>query len=76
VSFFGFGGTSSQTDPLLVGTTPAANGGPTPTFALQSASPAIDAGSDSGVPNGVTTDQRGPGFPRISGAHVDIVPSG
>ena len=40
----------------------ADNGGPTETHALLPESPAIDAGSN---PNNLTTDQRGPGFPRI-----------
>jgi hypothetical protein len=50
------------------------NGGPTPTMALLPGSPAIDAGDDSvlGSPLFLTTDQRGPGFPRKSGLHVDI----
>jgi hypothetical protein len=50
------------------------NGGPTATLALLPGSPAIDAGDDSvlGPPLSLTTDQRGPGFPRKSGAHVDI----
>jgi hypothetical protein len=50
------------------------NGGPTPTMALLPGSPAIDAGDDSvlGAPLFLTTDQRGPGFPRRFGAHVDI----
>jgi predicted outer membrane repeat protein len=50
------------------------NGGTTPTMALLPGSPAIDAGDDSvvGAPLGLTTDQRGPGFPRKVGAHVDI----
>lgn len=42
-------------------------GGPTPTMSLLPGSPAIDAGDDSAAP---ATDQRG--FPRISGAHVDL----
>src|SRR5262245_50113698 len=37
------------------------NGGQTPTHALMSSSPAIDAGTNF---TGVTTDQRGTGFPR------------
>jgi hypothetical protein len=41
------------------------NGGPTPTLGLLTGSPAIDAGANSAVPVGLTTDQRGPGFPRI-----------
>jgi len=50
------------------------NGGPTQTFALLAGSPAIDAGDDSvlGPPLSLATDQRGPGFPRKSGLHVDI----
>jgi spore coat protein CotF len=50
------------------------NGGPTFTMALLAGSPALDAGSDSvlGTPLFLMTDQRGTGFPRKSGAHVDI----
>jgi predicted outer membrane repeat protein len=50
------------------------NGGPTQTFALLPDSPAIDAGKDSVLrrPLKLTTDQRGPRFPRKSGEHVDI----
>jgi hypothetical protein len=57
------------------------NGGPTFTRALLNGSPAIDAGDDCvteithcGDPDlpQLTTDQRGTGFPRKSGAHVDI----
>jgi predicted outer membrane repeat protein len=50
------------------------SGGPTPTMALIAGSPAIDAGDDSvlGSPLFLTTDQRGAGFPRKLGAHVDI----
>jgi predicted outer membrane repeat protein len=50
----------------------AANGGPTKTMALLTGSPAIDAGSNSLVPAGVTTDQRGTGFARIVDGTVDI----
>ena len=52
----------------------ASNGGPTFTQALLAGSPAIDAGDDSvlGNPFNLTTDQRGVGFPRKVGAHVDI----
>jgi hypothetical protein len=46
-------------------------GGPTWTFAPQGGSPAIDAGDDS-VTNSFATDQRGTGFARRVGAHVDI----
>jgi len=38
------------------------NGGPTPTHALLAGSSALDAGDNTG--SGVTTDQRGAGFPR------------
>jgi hypothetical protein len=46
------------------------NGGPTPTMALLSGSPAIDAGD----PNftGPAYDQRGPGFARVVNGRVDI----
>ncbi len=54
------------------------NGGPTETIKLVAGSPAIDAGSNAliaidpttGQP--LATDQRGPGFPRISNGRVDI----
>src|SRR5271157_3382689 len=56
-------------DPLLA---PLGNyGGPTQTMALLPGSPAIDAGSNA-LPAGVTTDQRGPGYPRIVNGTVDI----
>jgi hypothetical protein len=43
-------------------------------MALLPGSPAVDAGDDSvlGAPLFLTTDQRGPGFPRKFGSHVDI----
>jgi hypothetical protein len=44
-------------------------GGPTPTMPPLPGSPAIDAGSDS-ADAFLATDQRG--YPRLSGAHVDI----
>ena len=44
-------------------------GGPTPTMPPLPGSPAIDFGADS-ITNTLATDQRG--FPRLSGAHVDI----
>jgi CSLREA domain-containing protein len=47
----------------------AYNGGPTPTHALLSGSPAIDKGAN---PAGLTTDQRGTGFPRVVGAAADV----
>ena len=58
----------------LVGVDPqlgalAFNGGPTRTHALQPGSPAIDTGSN---PLALETDQRGTGFPRLSGAATDI----
>jgi len=55
---------------LVLNLTLANNGGPTKTHALIPGSPAINAGSDSCVPTGITTDQHG--FVRISGAAVDI----
>ena len=49
------------------------NGGPTQTMALLPGSPAIDAGSDAiAQALGLSTDQRGPGFPRILGRAVDL----
>jgi hypothetical protein len=45
-------------------------GGPTQTMALLPGSPALDAGDNSLIPAGLTTDQRG--FARVSGAAVDI----
>jgi len=47
----------------------ANNGGPTQTHALLALSPAIDKGAN---PLGLTTDQRGAGFPRVIGAAIDI----
>src|SRR5262249_14147881 len=50
------------------------NGGPTPTMAILPGSPAIDGGVNSlavdASSNPLTSDQRG--FPRISGANVDL----
>ena len=59
-------------DPLLGPL--ADNGGPTFTHVLLAGSPAIDSGDDSvlGPPHILATDQRGAGFPRLQGAHVDI----
>ena len=48
------------------------NGGPTQTIKLLAGSPAINAGSNALIPSGLTTDQRGSGFPRIKGGTVDI----
>lgn len=50
----------------------ANNGGATQTHALVTGSAAINAGNNALVPSGVTTDQRGTGFNRISGGTVDI----
>jgi hypothetical protein len=62
---------ASPIDPLL--SSLANNGGPAPTFALLLGSSAIDAGDNGIIPSGVTSDQRGPGFARISGnGTVDI----
>jgi len=47
----------------------ADNGGPAPTEALLSGSPALDAGDDS-LSGSAATDQRG--YPRQAGSHVDI----
>ncbi len=47
-------------------------GGPTQTMALLRGSPAINAGNNALIPAGVTTDQRGVGYPRIVGGTVDI----
>ena len=44
------------------------NGGPTFTHALLTGSPALDKGSAGAL----TTDQRGPGFPRVQYAAADI----
>jgi SdrD B-like domain len=46
------------------------HGGPTQTMIPLAGSPVINAGSNSLIPSGVTTDQRG--FGRISGSIVDI----
>ena len=48
------------------------NGGPTLTDSLLANSSALAAGSILLVPNGVTTDQRGPGFNRIVNNSVDV----
>jgi predicted outer membrane repeat protein len=55
-------GDIENTDPLLGPLQD--NGGPTPTHALQSGSPAIDAGDPNFTPP-PDYDQRGPGFPRV-----------
>jgi predicted outer membrane repeat protein len=70
--FGSFTGSNNLTsgDPMLGPL--ADNGGPTLTMALLPGSPAIDAGSDALIPPGVTTDQRGAGYPRCCGNCVDI----
>lgn len=54
----------------------ANNGGPTFTHALLTGSPAINAGSNALAVDAdnslLTTDQRGVGFPRITGSSVDV----
>ncbi|HVU11925.1 MAG TPA: choice-of-anchor Q domain-containing protein [Phototrophicaceae bacterium] len=61
-------------DPLLGSL--ANNGGPTQTIALQTTSPAINAASDALAvdqnSNRLDFDQRGTGFPRKVGIHVDM----
>lgn len=75
------GGSGYVSTDLPDGTNPligalANNGGDTQTHALTAGSPAINAGLNALAldPDGnpLTTDQRGTGFPRISGASVDI----
>jgi len=76
----GSGGLTNGVDGNIVGTAAANlglaplanNGGPTQTMALVDGSPAIGAGSTALIPAGVTTDQRGPGYPRILSGLVDI----
>ena len=61
------GTANAPIDPLLK---PLANyGGPTSTRALQPGSPAVNAGE---AATGLTTDGRGPGFPRVVGGKADI----
>ncbi|HEV7489757.1 MAG TPA: choice-of-anchor Q domain-containing protein, partial [Rhodanobacteraceae bacterium] len=43
------------------------NGGPTRTHALLPGSPALGAGNDNLISHGITTDQRGLGYPRTTG---------
>lgn len=73
----GAGGLVNGTNFNQVGVNPrlgplANNGGATKTHALLAGSPAINAGSNSSVPNGLVADQRGPGFQRVAGGFVDI----
>jgi hypothetical protein len=65
----GFSGTAPLTsDPMLA--VLGNYGGPTQTLALLPGSPAINAGSNAAVPNGVASDQRG--APRIFNVTVDL----
>ena len=65
--------TGTLAHPLNPELAPLGNyGGPTQTMALLTTSPAINAGSVALVPSGVTTDQRGTGYPRIVNGTVDI----
>jgi len=49
----------------------ADNGGPTLTMMPLAGSPVLDAGNNAAA-IGLITDQRGPGFPRIQGAAIDL----
>jgi hypothetical protein len=72
---FSFSPTSGNNLPLganlLLGSL-SNNGGPTRTMLPSSFSPLIGAGSNAAKPSTLITDQRGPGFPRIFGASIDI----
>ena len=61
-------GTTANPIDSLLGTLQN-NGGTTPTAALLTGSPAIDAGSN---PQNLNTDQRGSGFARVRGDRADI----
>jgi hypothetical protein len=63
------GGPLYANDPMLGPL--ANNGGPTPTMLPQPGSPAINNGITA-YAAGLNYDQRGPGFPRVTGAAVDI----
>lgn len=66
------GGTGNlYSDTPALGTL-ASNGGLTQTMALQSGSPALDAGNNALVPAWMTFDQRGTGFTRIINGTVDM----
>jgi len=65
-----FGGAYTSANPLLG--TLANNGGPTKSLTLLEDSPAFNAGSNTETNNaGLTTDQRGTGYPRKRGEFVD-----
>ena len=59
------GTTAAPLDPKLDPNGLQSNGGPTETVALLLGSPAIDKGASAGLTGNLTTDQRGPGFPRV-----------
>ena len=62
--------TQTTTAALALGTL-GVNGGPTETMAIGTTSSAANAG-DFAAAAGLTTDQRGPGFPRTTGTTVDV----
>jgi hypothetical protein len=66
----GFSGTILSTADPLLGSL-ASNGGPTKTMALQFGSPAVDTGSVTAA-SGLTTDQRGTGYPRTWNNAIDV----
>ncbi|MBM83391.1 MAG: hypothetical protein CMJ78_22765 [Planctomycetaceae bacterium] len=69
----GNNGSGTITTSTILNTTLANNGCPTLTHELVVGSPALDAGSNTEANNaGLTTDQRGTGFPRIVNSTVDI----
>ena len=65
-------GDLTNTDPKLDPAGLQDNGGPTQTIALQSGSPALNAGDPTVVGSATSYDQRGPGFPRVVGGRLDI----
>ncbi len=71
-----FSGPNDQIDPAPMIGTLTSNGGPTPTHALLTGSPAINMGSNAlaldADDNPLLTDQRGTGFDRIKFGMVDI----
>lgn len=60
----------ANSNDIFVTGQPADNGGPTPTIALNPNGPAINAGDNTLIPAGITTDQRG--MPRINDGAVDL----
>ena len=71
-----FSGPNDQIDPAPMIGTLTSNGGPTPTHALLTGSPAVNMGSNAlaldADDNLLLTDQRGTGFDRIKFGTVDI----